>query len=241
MGGDHPLNALNANYPAVANSKDVKKLGEFIELGEPGTIDLASLGMPKITYAAGKLTKQTYVKQARQAIEKMPQTQIQAVQAYTGSSYKSMNKSLWSGNPSGQAKSAAEALHTLAHDIEPGTVLSRKLTLSPSDAGKLEKSIGKVLQEPAIMSTSIRPSSWSGNVQLKLHVGPGVKGLWVGIGSKPNGGALSVNASEDEMVLPPNTRLLILSSKQGGSTDSDGFGSHSMLFVEALILPTEGY
>lgn len=242
LGGDHPLNALNASYPAAKGKiADAKKLGEFIVLGEPGTIDIDSLGMPKITYAAGKLTKQTYVKQAHAAVEKMPQTQLQAVQAYTGSSYKSMNSSLWAGNPSGQAKAAAEALHTLAHDVEPGTVLSRKISLPSSDVEKLTKSVGKVLQEPAIMSTSIRPSSWSGNVHLKLHVGPGVKGLWVGPGSMPGGGALSYNSGEDEMVLPPNTRLLILSSKAGGSTDSDGFGSSSKHIIEALILPSEGY
>lgn len=242
LGGDHPLNALNASYPAAKGKiADAKKLGEFIVLGEPGTIDIESLGMPKITYAAGKLTKQTYVKQAHAAVEKMPQTQLQAVQAYTGSSYKSMNSSLWAGNPSGQAKAAAEALHTLAHDVEPGTILSRKISLPSSDVAKLTKSVGKVLQEPAIMSTSIRPSSWSGNVHLKLHVGPGVKGLWVGPGSMPGGGALSYNSGEDEMVLPPNTRLLILSSTAGGSTDSDGFGSSSKHIIEALILPSEGY
>lgn len=241
LGGDHPLNALNASYPAAKGAKDVKKLGEFIVLGEPGTIDVESLGMPKITYAGGKLTQHTYVKQAHQAVEKMPQTQLQAVQAYTGSSYKSMNSSLWSGNPNGQAKAAAEALHTLAHDIAPGTVLSRKISLGASDSSQLIKSVGKVLQEPAIMSTSIRPSSWSGNIHLKLHVGPGVKGLWVGNGSMPGGGALSHHSGEDEMILPPNTRLLILSVKQGGATDSDGFGSSAKHVIEALVLPSEGY
>lgn len=166
----------------------------------------------------------------------MPATQQQAVQSYTGSSYRAMNNSLWAGNPTGAAKSAGEALKTLGHDIAPGTVLSRKINLHGADLEAMLASSGKILQEPAIMSTSIRPSSWSGNVQLKLHVGPGVKGLWVGPGSKPGGGALSKYASEDEMILPPGTRMLIMSVKKG--PDSDGFGQHGSHIIEAIILPT---
>ena len=88
------------------------------------------------------------------------------------------------------------------------------------------------------MSTAIRPSSWSGNVQLKLHVGPGVKGLWVGPGSQPGGGAISVNSGEDEMLLPPNTRLMIISSSAPKGKDADGFGGGSMHVIEAVVLPT---
>lgn len=73
----------------------------------------------------------------------------------------------------------------------------------------------------------------------KLHVGPGVKGLWVGHNSLPGGGALSINSGEDEMVLPPGTRLLVLNVRKGGK-DADGFGAHGQQHViEAIILPTE--
>ena len=89
------------------------------------------------------------------------------------------------------------------------------------------------------MSTSIRPSSWSGNVHLKLHVGPGVKGLWVGVGSTGAGSALSVNSSEDELILPPNTRIMVLSVKSANGGDADGFGTGSSHIVEAIVLPTQ--
>ena len=89
------------------------------------------------------------------------------------------------------------------------------------------------------MSTSIRPSSWVKSIQFKLHIGPGVKGLWVGPGSEPGGGAISVNSSEDELLLPPNTRLVILSVRKGGA-DQDGFGANGQQHViEALVLPTK--
>jgi hypothetical protein len=91
------------------------------------------------------------------------------------------------------------------------------------------------------MSTSIRPSCWSGNVHFKLNVGPGVKGLYVGIGSMPGGGALSKNAGEDEVILPPNTRLLVQSVKKSPSGgDADGFGNDTEWIVEVLVLPTSG-
>lgn len=241
--GGHPLHSLNAAYPAHKGSPSsalAQKLGKFIVLGEPGTVSLADAGLPeKITHSegGGTLSVHTYAKQAQAAIAKMPATQKQAVKSYTGSSYHAMNGSLWDGNPTGAAKAAGEALKTLGHDIAPGTLLSRKISLHGADLQQLLGSTGKILQEPAIMSTSIRPSSWSGNVQLKLHVGPGVKGLWVGHHSVPGGGALSSHSGEDEMILPPGTRLMIVGVKTG--SDKDGFGKSSGHVVEAIILPTE--
>lgn len=239
--GGHPLHSLNSAYPShkgPPHSDAVEKAGKFLVLGDPGTISLDALALPKVTYASGALTRETYSPVAKAAIAQMPETQKQAVKSYTGSSYQGMNSSLWTGNPSGAAKAAGEALHALGHEIAPGTVLSRKLTVSGAGLDQILKSTGKVLQEPAIMSTSIRPSSWSGNVQLKLHVGPGVKGLWVGKGSLGSNSALSMNAGEDELILPPNTRLLILSVKKSGGGDADGFGADSQHVIEAVVLPT---
>lgn len=240
--GGHPLESLHAAYPSHtggAHADTVEKAGKFLVLGEPGKVSLDSLALPKITHASGQLTKATYSPAAVAAINAMPETQKQAIKQYTGSSYVNMNTSLWSGNPSGAAKAAGEALKTMGHEIKPGTVLSRKLSVSGAALDQILKSTGKVLQEPAIMSTSIRPSSWGGNVQLKLHVGPGVKGLWVGYGSAGANKALSVNAGEDELILPPNTRLLILSVKKSNGADADGFGASSQHVIEAVVLPTQ--
>ena len=81
--------------------------------------------------------------------------------------------------------------------------------------------------------------SWSGNVHLKMTVGPGVKGLWVGKGSA-NGGTISTHSSEDEMLLPPNTRMLVQKVSAPSSEDKDGFGGAGggITIVEVLILPT---
>ena len=108
--GGHPLKALDESYPVVkvGTGGAAKKLGEFIVLGAPGTVSLKPEETPSpLTYKSGKLTQKTFSSVAQAATEKLPWTQKQAIQAYTGNSYKSINESMWSGNPKAEAKAAA--------------------------------------------------------------------------------------------------------------------------------------
>lgn len=241
MGGDNPLYDLANEYPVQAVSASAKKVGKYLLLGEPGTIDPASLGLTKLTHKSGKLNTTTFASAAQKSWLKMPKTQQEAIRAYTGNSYHSINGGLWSGNPGAAAKAAASGLLNNGHEITPGTVLGRKVTLSQEMIAELMGASGKILQEPAIMSTSITPDAWSGNVHLKMHVGPGVKGLYVDAGSNPNGGAISKNAgpNEREVILPPNTRMLVVKTTKGAGADEDGFGKSSKVVIEVLILPSE--
>lgn len=241
MGGDNPLYDLANEYPVQSVSASAKKVGKFLLLGEPGTIDPASLGLTKLTHKSGKLTTNTFANAAQQSWLKMPKTQQEAIRSYTGNSYHSINGGLWSGNPGAAAKAAASGLLNNGHEITPGTVLGRKVSLSQEMIAELMGATGKVLQEPAIMSTSISPDAWSGNVHLKMHIGPGVKGLYVDVGSKPGGGAISKNAGpgEREVILPPNTRMLVVKTTKGAGADADGFGKSSSVVIEVLILPSE--
>lgn len=238
----NPISAINASYPVHKGSltgKGVKKIGYYVVLGEPGTIDNASVGITSTqTYKGGSLSEKTYSKVAQAAIAQMPATQRSALKSYCGPKSGDINQSLWKGNPTGQAKAAAQALKALAHDIEPGTVLSRKIKLYWTDLQDLLNATGKVLQEPAVSSTSIDPTQWNGNVQYKMTVGPGVKGLYVGKGSLPSGGALSPHSDEKEVLLPPNTRMLVQRVVQTNGKDPDGFHDSKYL-VEVLILPSE--
>lgn len=88
------------------------------------------------------------------------------------------------------------------------------------------------------MSTSVSPAVFSGNVQLKMHVGPGVKGLWVGPGSAGAGGAISMHSGEQEVVIPPGCRMLVTKATKGGGADEDGFG-YSNYLIECIILPND--
>lgn len=88
------------------------------------------------------------------------------------------------------------------------------------------------------MSTSISPDVWSGNIHLKMTAGPGVKGIYAGAGSLPSGGSISHHTGEKEIILPPNTRLLITKVNESGTKDADGFGGSGMTVVECIILPS---
>lgn len=245
--GAHPLSVLSAMFPAVDPGTFTDKIGNYCNLGYVGTFEKQDLGLPPDkTYKSGALTESTYAEAAKDAWKKMPAYQQQAVQSYTGSGYGSMNGGLWKGNPSGSAKAAKEALQTLSHPIESGTVLSRRIALNWEELDKLvggngkPSSEGKILMEPAIQSTSINPSVWTGgkNVSYRMTVGPGVKGLYVGYGSKPGGGAISVNASEQEILLPPDTKMLVQKITKTTTGTPDGFGGHGAQYViEVVILP----
>lgn len=239
IGGDHPLYSMHEEYkPENWSGKDADKIGKLLVLGHPGIVEPEDLGLSKTTFKAGTLTTNTYAKMAQDVWNKLPMTQKQAVQAYTGSSYQVMNSGLWKGNPSAEAKAAAQALSGMGHEISPGTTFGRKFSLGSGDMAKLKASVGKVIMEPAIMSTSISPDVWSGNIHLKMTAGPGVKGIYAGAGSLPGGGSISHHTGEKEIILPPNTRLLITKVVEPGAKDADGFGGSGMTIIECIILPS---
>ena len=239
IGGDHPLYSMHEEYkPENWSGSDADKIGKLLVLGHPGIVEPEDLGLSKTTFKAGTLTTNTYAKMAQDVWNKLPMTQKQAVQAYTGSSYQVMNSGLWKGNPSAEAKAAAQALSGMGHEISPGTTFGRKFSLGSGDMAKLKASVGKVIMEPAIMSTSISPDVWSGNIHLKMTAGPGVKGIYAGAGSLPGGGSISHHTGEKEIILPPNTRLLITKVVEPGAKDADGFGGSGMTIIECIILPS---
>ena len=237
------LAAYAAKFPKVTgpSSKNAEKLGKYLLLGKTtgsaSSLSPEQFGIKPSTLTKGQ-QKEKMTSLASAAWAKMPNTQKQAIKSYTGNGYSSINSGLWAGNPSGKALAAAEGLHTLSHYIPEGMKLSRKINLDESLAEQLLKSVGSVIQEPAIMSTSVSPAVFSGNVQLKMHVGPGVKGLWVGPGSAGAGGAISMHSGEQEVVIPPGCRMLVTKATKGGGADEDGFG-YSNYLIECIILPND--
>lgn len=227
---------------------NVQMLGRYAVLGQVKGGDTLGAGLPKLTKSNGQSKGSLYHKKAQDGFASMTAAQQSAVVSYTGGGYGGQNSSLWQGNPSAAAQAATAAIITKGHVVEPGTILSRKFT--PSDAlGKMttpqlmaafHNSEGKVIQDLGLISTSINPSVWSGNIQLKITVGPGVKGLYVGPGSKAGGGAISNHAGEDEIVLPPNTRFVVQRvRKPPTSKDADGFPDGSDTVIEILALPND--
>jgi hypothetical protein len=110
---------------------------------------------------------------------------------HPGGGDQTIDASLWAGNPNGKAKAAQQSMHRRGHELQVGIALSRKIDLAGADMEAPEASVESMLQEPAMVSSSLEPTVWYENVDLKMHVGPGVNGMSVDTGSAPGGGAIS--------------------------------------------------
>ena len=218
------VSAVPVTTKASAKAEGLEKLGAY-------AITADAIGVP-----AGTPTKGTWKKTAgentalwkkgEKAHQKLSYKQRQAVEDYTGHSYDFINAQLrFESKPHSQALDAANGVHKAAIPLPQGQMLSRKHNMSSSGgvaavAAKLKP--GMVIAEPGIMSASTSPEVWSGNIHLKMTVGPGVKGL--------PARSFSHHDSENEVLLPPNTRMLVTKVLGSGS---------SVVTVEATILPHE--
>lgn len=244
--------AAHAAFPtkSIATAKPAEKIGRYVVLGSAGPAG-AKFGehIPRLTKKAGTIPMADLRKTAVDHFEKMTKAQKDAIVSYTGGGFTGQNASLWAGNPSGAAAAAKAGLKTHGQDIPVGTTMSRRYTPAKSatdatyDPEHIKKIIaggeGMVLQDVGVVSTSVSPDVWGGHkLQLKITVGPGVKGLYVGPGSQKGGGAISQHASEDELILPPDTRFLVRRVTKNPPTDADGFGSGAEYLIEVLALPS---
>lgn len=236
------LQSLDKKFPAKKIKPDDKyapKIAGFLALGTPGQ----GIPVPVLPREHTRHDTQAYAAHTVAGMKKLTTAQREAVYSYTHLGYSRINASLRTGKPSDTARHLDTAIRKAGGEIPAGTLLSRKIAVSGAAKDQLLNATGKVLQEPAIMSTSTNPDMYTGNVHLKLTVGAGVKGLFVGWGSEPDNGSISRMPGESELILPANTRLYVQKvttapSSRGG--DADGFGNESDLthIVHAVILPT---
>lgn len=146
-----------------------------------------------------------------------------ALKDYTGGHSGYMNDALRDGDFSTmsgkKALKAAAIVFKKGVEIPAGTKLKRFHQGKDMDKSQLQP--GKVVADKGLLSTSLRESwSWGGDIQWEMTVGPGVKGIPVDHFSK--------NKGEDEVVLPPNQRMMIKKvTKSGWKT-----------VVHAVVLPT---
>ena len=218
------LKTIHEGAPVIPVSDAKDWIGRTIVLADAGGVPAGIKGSniwAEGDWQHGKLAFHECTKQQQEAISN-----------YTDGHYAKMNSSLRNPPPSAEAKAAAQALNEHSILLKEGTVLSRKHSFDgPNDYKKLLTGVGKVLQDPCIGSTSTDKSTWHGNVHWKLTIGPGVKGLPVK--------SVSQHSSEDEVLLPPGTRMLVTSVKQVKSgTGEKGTYSDGAIQAEAIILPT---
>lgn len=226
-----------AAQPLKNPSQILNKLALYPVLGKTDT-PAASAPPHILKYNAG-LTDSTYAAKSTASFAKLAPVKQAAVRAYTGSAYHDINSAFRAGSPTKQALDADAGIRESAIDLKPGTVLSRKVSMSAAMVEQIKKhGIGKIIQEFGISSTSINPAVWSGNVHFRMTAGPGVKGLYVGPLSKnAKGNPISANSPEQEVLLAANQRMLItgISTSAGG----DGYGGGGKLLVDVTLLPND--
>ena len=150
------------------------------------------------------------------------------IKSYTGGGYVSMNQALRDGDiNTSYGKSAIKAATGImkkGHAIPEGIKLSRKHNAGGTNFDIKNLTPGTVVSDRGLLSTSTDESVWSGTIQWKMTVGPGVKGLAVGTSGVSN------HPGEREVVLPPNQRIMVTKVIPK---------ANQYYHVEAVILPTE--
>lgn len=202
-------------------SDGANKIGYWSAVGQTSVA-------PKVTMKWSKSQSPEFWKKGDEAYAKMTKQEQMSLQMYTGGSYESMNYKLRHGKAKHDdatiekaADVAANAVMKGAREIPAGTTLSRKHDLSSKDIEKLQSSVGMVVQDKGILSTSTNNGTWSGDVHWHMVAGPGVKGV-------PAKNFSSSGQYEYEVLLPPNTRMLIT-----GVTKNE----HGQTTVSSIILP----
>lgn len=130
---------------------------------------------------------------------KLPNDQKQAVSSYQGSGYKNINDSL-RANPDMKSSAILALDKALAGSVvDRDTFIYRNID-SSTLAGLAPGFVGKVIEDPAFMSTSLNGSFGSySNVSLRLNVPKGSRGLY--LNSQQSDGSY-----EHEILLPRRTR-----------------------------------
>ena len=161
--------------------------------------------------------------QGKANYEKLSHDQKVNVRYYTSGGYHHINDDLRAGGYGKSAKNASEGVITAMIPLKPGSTITRNHDLGSADLKKLKASVGTVLQDRAILSTSVNePNGWSGNVRWHMTISPGVKGL-------PAKTFSASGQHEGEVILPPNTRIMVTHVAE---PDKNGY-THA----HAIILP----
>lgn len=167
-----------------------------------------------------------------EAAEPLTESQRHGVLAYTNNGdtgYEGINgvlrgkKTLDSSTNLTAARSAVKAqagMRALPQDVlvyrKTGAAQFPNLTNS-SGYADIKKFENKVFQDKGFLSTSIKKSTWTGNVQIEIEVPKGTPGIYTG-GTWPDGRKRSNHANEMELILAAGLRYRVLKVEQGGGS-----------------------
>lgn len=236
--------ALTKSFNDVAKLTEAKhKMGRYAVLGKVAGNPLANWSPKELSKKNGGLSTSDLYKQSIARFNALSATEKQAIKDYTGSGYSSMNNAATGEGTHSKTGYAIKGFDKASVPLKAGTVLSRKFSFgSGGDTAmkQLLEAEGKVLKDFGVISTSVSPSVWSGDIHLRMVAGEGVKGLYVANNPNGGGGAISKHPGEDEIVLPYGTKFFVRKVYPKGKEIKDAhgtWGGSGKTVVEVVILP----
>lgn len=221
------------------------KLGRYAILGRVQGGGLFDAWKPKEkSQKNGAISAKKLYDQSNANFAALSQVEREAIKSYTGSGYQTMNNASTGVGAHGKTDYAIGGLNKASVELEEGTVLSRKFSFK-TDAAESLKSLlgseGSVLKDFGIISTSLRPSCWSGSVHLRITCAKGSKGLYVAPNPSGGGGAISTCPGEDEVILPYGTKFFVTKVHPAGTEFTDQHGSWGTggPVVDVIALPPD--
>jgi hypothetical protein len=223
---------------------DIKvKIGRYALLGTVDGDPFAGWTAKEVSQKSGGINAKDVYSETHKNWNKLSNLERQAIKQYTGSAYTQMNNPLTGVGSHSNTDYAIEGFDKLAVPLKPGTVLSRKFGFTDNaDLEKFLGSVGVVVKDFGIISTSMHSGVWGGkDVHLRIVCGEGVRGAYVASNPSGGGNAISMNPGEDEIVLPYGTKFFVRKVYEKGKsfTDEHGTwgGSSSQHVIELVALP----
>lgn len=218
------------------------KIGRYAMLGKVDGDPFESWGIKELSMKNGAINAKDLYDQSHEAYKKLSAIERQAIKEYTGSAYSSMNNPATGVGSHSNTDYAIAGIDKASVPLKPGTVLSRKFSFhSTADVEAfLGSGEGAVLKDFGIISTSLKPEVWSGNVHLRIVCGEGVKGCYVAPDPVNGGKAISVHPGEQEVILPYGTKFFVRKIHKEGHKIKDehgSWGSGQKYIVEVVALP----
>lgn len=201
-------------------SDGVKKIGYWAVLGQVPNV---APSIPAGVWKSGYEGNEELWKSGKKAAEDAHIIEYAKSHQHSSSSFDhDLRKGITNTGQYKIATKFAKAIIEKGVTLPEGQMLSRKYGGPSSSQSKWDNvKPGTVISEKGNICTSTSDQVWAGVVQLKLMIGPGVKGLPVaGLGYK----------NEEQVTLPAGQRIMI--------TKIDHYKNKAVRIVHGVILPT---
>ncbi|CAB4179963.1 Nudix_Hydrolase domain containing protein [uncultured Caudovirales phage] len=212
-------------------------IGRYGVLGKIEGDPLSGWKPTEVSKSNGKLNVGELHAKSWAGYNALSSTEKSAIKSYTGSAYHSMNNPVTGEGTHTNVGYAISGVAKAAVPLPVGMVISRGIgSMSAKDVKLLEKSEGHILKDFGIISTGLEPG-WSGHVRLRITVGEGVKGLYVGQHGGKSGISVSGQESGGELLLPYGTKFYVRKVLKPGFKDAHGSWSSSTVVLDVVALP----